>query len=52
MLFVFNLWFRKLLDAFKIISGILHITLFIVFIVVLIVFSPRSSRIYDGLARR
>jgi choline transport protein len=43
MPFVFNLWFRKLLDAFEIIGGILHIILFIVFIVVLIVFGPRSS---------
>ncbi|KAF1954363.1 amino acid transporter [Byssothecium circinans] len=41
--FVFNLWFRKLLDSFEITGGILHIVLFIVFIVVLVVFGPRNS---------
>lgn len=41
--FVFNLWFRKLLDALEITGGILHIVLFIVIIVVLIVFGPRSD---------
>jgi amino acid transporter len=41
--FVFNLWFRKILDAFEITGGVLHICLFIVFIVVLIVFGPKSS---------
>ncbi|KAK1907660.1 hypothetical protein P3342_005988 [Pyrenophora teres f. teres] len=41
--FTFNLWFRKLLDAFEITGGILHICLFIVVIIVLIVFGPRSS---------
>lgn len=41
--FVFNLWFRKVLDTFEITGGILHIILFIVFVVVLIVFGPRSN---------
>ncbi|KAF2472765.1 amino acid transporter [Lindgomyces ingoldianus] len=41
--FVFNLWFRKLLDAFEIIGGVLHIVLFLVMVIVLIVFGPRSS---------
>lgn len=41
--FTFNLWFRKLLDAFEMTGGILHICLFIVVIVVLIVFGPRSD---------
>ncbi|KAH8725649.1 amino acid/polyamine transporter I [Phaeosphaeriaceae sp. PMI808] len=41
--FAFNLYFRKVLDAFEITGGILHICLFIVFIVVLIVFGPRSE---------
>lgn len=41
--FMFNLWFRKVLDAFEMIGGILHVCLFVVFIVVLIVFGPRSD---------
>lgn len=40
---MFNLWFRKLLDAFEMTGGILHITLFIVVIVILIVFGPRND---------
>ncbi|RAR14138.1 amino acid transporter [Stemphylium lycopersici] len=39
----FNLWFRKLLDTFESTGGILHICLFIVFVVVFVVFSPRSD---------
>ena len=38
-----NLCFRKVIDAFEMTGGILHISLFIVFIVVLIVFGPRSD---------
>lgn len=41
--FTFNFWFRRLLDTFESAGGILHIGLFIVFIVVLIVFGPRSN---------
>jgi len=41
--FIFNLWFRRVLDTFEITGGVLHVGLFIVFIVVLIVFGPRSS---------
>lgn len=41
--FTFNLWFRKVIDAFEMIGGIMHICLFIVFLVVLIVFGPKSS---------
>jgi amino acid transporter len=41
--FTFNLWFRKLLDAFEITGGILHICLFVVVIVVFVVFGPRSD---------
>ncbi|KAF2127533.1 amino acid transporter [Dothidotthia symphoricarpi CBS 119687] len=41
--FMFNLWFRKLLDAFEMTGGILHITLFIVVIVILVVFGPRND---------
>lgn len=41
--FTFNLWFRKVLDTFEMTGGIIHIGLFIVFIVVLIVFGPRSD---------
>ena len=41
--FTFNLWFRKLIDAFEITGGILHICLFIVVIIIFVVFGPRSS---------
>lgn len=41
--FIFNLYFRKLLDFFEMTGGVLHIVLFIVFIVVLIVFGPRNN---------
>ena len=41
--FISNLWFRKVLDAFEMIGGILHLCLFVVFIVVLIVFGPRND---------
>jgi len=41
--FTFNLWFRKLLDAFEIAGGILHVCLFLVVVIVLIVFGPRNS---------
>jgi amino acid transporter len=41
--FTFNLWFRKVLDSFEMFGGILHIGLFIVFLVILIVFGPRSD---------
>ncbi|GKT58329.1 LPXTG-domain-containing protein [Colletotrichum tofieldiae] len=44
--FAFNLYFRKLLDVFEIIGGILHIVLFIAFISVLIAFGQRSSPEY------
>ncbi|KAF1997787.1 amino acid transporter [Amniculicola lignicola CBS 123094] len=48
---LFNLYFRKVLDTFEITGGILHIVLFIVFIVVLVVFGPRSdpSFVFDTL---
>jgi len=41
--FVANLWFRKLIDAFEIVGGILHFVLFIVILVVLISMGPRSD---------
>jgi choline transport protein len=41
--FISNLWFRKVLDSFEMTGGVLHIGLFIVFIVILIVFGPHSS---------
>ncbi|KAL5117829.1 hypothetical protein ACEQ8H_004303 [Pleosporales sp. CAS-2024a] len=41
--FISNLWFRKVMDAFEMIGGVLHICLFVVFIVLLIVFGPRSD---------
>jgi choline transport protein len=41
--FAFNLWFRRVLDTFEAFGGILHICLFIAFIVVLIVYGPQSD---------
>jgi choline transport protein len=41
--FMCNLWFRKVLDSFEAVGGLLHIGLFIVFMVVLIVYGPRSD---------
>ncbi|KAK1522373.1 LPXTG-domain-containing protein [Colletotrichum costaricense] len=44
--FLFNLWFRKFLNAFEIIGGVLHIALFVAFIVILAVLGQRSSSDY------
>ncbi|KAL5424344.1 hypothetical protein PMIN04_003270 [Paraphaeosphaeria minitans] len=41
--FLSNLWFRKLLNSFEMAGGVLHIVLFIVFIVILTVFGQRNS---------
>ncbi|KAL1612286.1 hypothetical protein SLS60_000510 [Paraconiothyrium brasiliense] len=41
--FTFNLWFRKILNAMEIAGGVLHICLFVIFVVILIVFGSRSS---------
>jgi amino acid permease len=41
--FVFNLWFRKVLNAFEILAGVLHIVFFIVSIITLAVLGKRSS---------
>lgn len=41
--FICNIWFRKVLDLFEISGGILHIVLFLVFIVVLSVFGQRNK---------
>ncbi|KAF2849473.1 amino acid transporter [Plenodomus tracheiphilus IPT5] len=41
--FFFNLWFRKLVNYFETMGGILHVCLFIVFIVVFSVFGTRSD---------
>ena len=41
--FIFNLWFRKILDGFEIFGGLLHICLFIVFVTVLVVLGDRGS---------
>lgn len=38
-----NIFARKILAPLEIIGGVLHIALFVVFIVVLVVFSPRST---------
>ncbi|KAL6704953.1 hypothetical protein ACN47E_007498 [Coniothyrium glycines] len=41
-----NLWFRKVIDVFEMTGGVLHVGLFIVFIIVLIVFGPTSDSNY------
>jgi choline transport protein len=38
-----NIFARRVLAPLEVMGGILHIALFVVFIVVLVVFSPRSS---------
>ncbi len=44
--YIFNLWFRQLLNAFELIGGIGHIVFFIVSMVTLIVLGERSSTEY------
>lgn len=44
--FIFNLWFRKILDSFEIFGGVLHICLFVVFIAVLSSLGTRGSSDY------
>ncbi|KAK1622153.1 amino acid/polyamine transporter I [Colletotrichum phormii] len=44
--FLFTLWFRKFLNAFEIIGGLLHVALFVVFIVILAALGQRSSSDY------
>jgi len=41
--FACNIWFRKVLNVFEAIGGILHIVMFIVFIAVLIALGPRND---------
>ncbi|ORX99961.1 amino acid/polyamine transporter I [Clohesyomyces aquaticus] len=41
--FIFNLWFRKLLNTFELIGGILHIVLFFVMIILLPTTGTRNS---------
>ena len=41
--FAFNLWFRKILNVIEITGGVLHICLFVIFVVILIVFGSRNS---------
>jgi choline transport protein len=41
--FVFNLWFRQLLNAFELLGGLLHIIFFITSIITLIVLARRST---------
>ncbi|KAJ4357696.1 uncharacterized protein N0V89_002272 [Didymosphaeria variabile] len=41
--FTFNLWFRKILNVMEITGGVLHICLFVIFVVILIVFGSRSG---------
>ncbi|KAF6794992.1 LPXTG-domain-containing protein, partial [Colletotrichum musicola] len=44
--FLCNLWFRKFLDAFEVVGGILHVVLFVVFVAVLAAPGQRSSTDY------
>ncbi|KAL3291550.1 amino acid transporter [Colletotrichum asianum] len=44
--FLFNLWFRKLLDVLEILGGVLHLALFVAFIAVLVASGQRSSNAY------
>ncbi|KAK1673623.1 amino acid/polyamine transporter I [Colletotrichum godetiae] len=44
--FIFNLWFRKFLNAFEIIGGVLHIALFVAFIIIFAALGQRSSPDY------
>ena len=41
--FVFNLWFRKLLNAFEIVGGVLHFVFFFVSLITLAAMSKRST---------
>lgn len=40
---VCNLWFRKMLNTVEIIGGLLHICLFVIFIVIITVLGSRNS---------
>jgi choline transport protein len=41
--FVFNLWFRQLLNTFELLGGLLHIIFFIASIITLVVLARRST---------
>lgn len=41
--FMFNLWFRKVLDSFEISGGVLHIIMFVVYMAVLLALSTRTT---------
>jgi hypothetical protein len=41
--FVFNLWFRQLLNIFELLGGLLHIIFFITSIITLVVLARRST---------
>jgi choline transport protein len=44
--FIFNLWFRKLLNVFEAAGGIFHFVFFIVSIITLVVLAKRSTNEY------
>ncbi|KAF6821156.1 LPXTG-domain-containing protein [Colletotrichum plurivorum] len=44
--FLCNLWFRRFLDVFEVVGGILHFVLFVVFVAVLAALGQRSSPDY------
>jgi choline transport protein len=41
--FIFNLWFRKLLNAFETVGGLCHFGFFVISIITLAVLAERSS---------
>jgi choline transport protein len=41
--FIFNLWFRKLLNVFEIVGGLTHFLFFIVSMIVLVTLARRST---------
>ena len=43
VIFVFNFWFRKLLNAFEFLGGLFHVVFFIVSLITLVVMGERSS---------
>ena len=44
--FIFNLWFRKMLNGFEIFGGLLHICLFVIFLAILSILGTRGSSGY------
>jgi hypothetical protein len=41
--FIFNLWFRKLLNAFETVGGLCHICFYVISIITLVALAKKSS---------